>query len=62
MAFSPDGHRIASASADDTVRVRDADTGQPLGPPLIGHTDPCDQLHVLKATILGSRKKNEKPS
>ncbi len=38
MAFSPDGTRIASASADSTVRVWDAATGQPVGDPLTGHT------------------------
>ena len=39
MAFSPDGKRIASGSGDNTVRVWDAATGQPVGQPLTGHTD-----------------------
>ena len=37
MAYSPDGTRIASGSADQTIRVWDAATDQPLGPPLRGH-------------------------
>ena len=35
----PRRHRIASGSCDNTLRLWDADTGQPIGDPLTGHTD-----------------------
>ena len=34
VAFTPDGKRIVSGSADTTVRVWDAGTGQPVGQPI----------------------------
>jgi WD40 repeat protein len=37
VAWSADGKRIVSGSADGTVRIWDAQTGQPLGQPLQGH-------------------------
>ena len=31
VAFSPDGTRIVSGSGDNTLRIWNADTGQPIG-------------------------------
>jgi len=39
VAISPDGKRIVSGSWDKTLRLWDADTGQPVGQPLAGHSD-----------------------
>ena len=46
VAFSPDGQRMASGSwdTDNTVRLWDAATGQPIGAPLTGHTDPVNSV------------------
>jgi WD40 repeat protein len=37
VAFSPDGSKIVSGSADNTIRIWDASTGVEMLPPLQGH-------------------------
>jgi WD40 repeat protein len=44
VAFSPDGTRIASGGAGNAVQMWDVATGQPVGDPLIGHTDAIQSL------------------
>jgi WD40 repeat protein len=39
VSFSPDNSRIVTCSWDETVRLWDAATGQPIGEPLRGHTN-----------------------
>ena len=39
VALSPDGTRIVSGSDDNTLRLWDANSGQPIGAPLAGHKD-----------------------
>jgi WD40 repeat protein len=39
IQYSPDGHLLAAGYGDGTVRISDAQTGQPVGKPLNAHKD-----------------------
>ncbi|WP_077080585.1 TIR domain-containing protein [Mycobacterium numidiamassiliense] len=44
MSLSPDGHRIATAQFDGSLRLWDSGTGQPIGSPLTGHRGPVETV------------------
>ncbi|MEV6601458.1 hypothetical protein AB0M36_32085 [Actinoplanes sp. NPDC051346] len=44
VAFSPDGGLLATAGYDQTIRLWDPRTRQPVGNPLTGHTDSIEAL------------------
>ena len=39
LAYSPDGHRVATGQSNGIVRQWDSATGEPIGSPFKGHTD-----------------------
>ena len=54
VAFSADGKYIVSGSYDRTVRMWDAETGDPVGEPLIGHSDPVECVAFSGDTCIKS--------
>ena len=50
VGFDPTGKKLVSCSDDETVRVWDATTGEPIGSPLTGHryvSSPCIECPLL---------------
>ena len=37
VGFDPSGKKLVSGSGDNTVRIWDVTTGEPIGSPLAGH-------------------------
>jgi hypothetical protein len=61
VAFSPDGRRIVSGSLDSNLRLWDAASGKPIGPPLKGHTDMVHSVAFSpdgRRIVSGSRDSN----
>ena len=44
ITFSPDGRLIAGGGNDHTVRLWNAETGEPVGQPLTGHQDTVSRV------------------
>jgi WD40 repeat protein len=44
VVLSPDGRRLASGGDDKAIRIWNADTSQPIGNPLTGHTAPVSSV------------------
>ncbi|MGC5011813.1 WD40 repeat domain-containing serine/threonine protein kinase [Streptosporangium sp. DT93] len=44
VTFSPDGHTLATASADGTARLWDVRTRRPIGTPLTGHVNAVESV------------------
>jgi WD40 repeat protein len=44
VAYSPDGKYIVSSNSDNTMKIRDAQTGASIGKPLTGHKDSINSM------------------
>ena len=55
VGFDPSGKKLVSGSADETVRIWDVTTGEPIGSPLAGHTGSVTQVEFIDAdTVVSS--------
>ena len=52
VAFSPDGKQVAVGADDKTIRLRDAETGAAIGPPLTG---PSENASALAYSVDGTQ-------
>ena len=59
-AFSPDGGRVVTASADNTARLWDAKTGAALAT-LSGHTDRCGARRSARTAAASSPRPRTTP-